>query len=62
VWKKHPAEVIPFLGQRSLNLLARFTADPKMGLKLGPLHNLDQIDEEAHRDLEKYGPGVFRQK
>lgn len=62
VWKKHPAEVLPFLEQRSLNLLARFTADPRMGLKLGAWRNLDQLDDEVHRDLEKYGPGVFRQQ
>jgi hypothetical protein len=59
VWEKHATEVIPFLEQRSLNLLARFTADPRMGLKLGAWRNLVQIDDEAHRDLQKYGPGVF---
>jgi hypothetical protein len=60
VWKTSPVEVIPFLEKRSCNLLARFAADSRLGVKLGSWHHIAPIDEEAQRELRKYGSGVFR--
>jgi hypothetical protein len=62
VWKKHPGEIIEFLEQRSRDPLARFTANPHMGIKLGSGRYGVQIDEEIQRDLEQYGSGAFRTK